>query len=806
MTAFVNPLTPIVQRKQAAMSRHRPAFKQTRLTQSILAALLALPFAAAHAQTAPESLGTVQAGGQGGSERKSHEEQKIAPKVVLESGQATKVINQQEIAAGGPFGGSAQALSIAPGVGVSGYGATGATKTSISINGLKQGWGGFSGGQIDNGAVSITFDGVPMVNPSTGLWSSPQIPQLSLIQGVGVTYGPGEPVDRWYNNIGGQLAFVPVQPSKKAGGSIGLSVGSYGQRNLNYLFNTGEHDGWSTVLAGGTGKSDSFRTAADGFNSPSQNYAVFLKTRKQFDLGNFSLGLYQARGTGYRPMAVPTTPVPDVTLDGTTNTPIYSQPTSGFYSTVPGSVWRKNDTNKTRLLYGKLNVALDSNTLLHNLAWYRLGERVHDHYADYGLSSPANLYEHNNPSTTVYGDKLWADIALPHNLVSIGGFFLKSTYNTRNAFFNPADLVGTSTTVYGSQYVPNAKYRSDYFDQTDVAVFAQDKISPVDNLDVTPGVRFMRFQTVYSPAGATDFPLAYALDPAKDQGTLPGATTTHHGVEPSISVNYRPRPWLATFANYAVAYKEPQVGGGGGLYQSTPPIFNLEKSEDYNLGVKIHIENAPYLHHFTLLASYYHLHFKNQYIPLSDSNGNYIGDANGDSVYHGFNLSAFDDLFYNVGVFANLNIEKADFNNYTTGGVSYANLPVSNVPTRTFNIGADYKIYTHSILLDPSIVYQYTGPQYMWSDYTNAPTRQQMPAFGLFNLALNGTVPLHDQFVRTMRFSVGVLNATDKQYNANQFVSFDGDWVGMGNNPNQQFIMATPGAPRTVYASLQADF
>ncbi|SCC93908.1 hypothetical protein THIX_50094 [Thiomonas sp. X19] len=28
----------------------------------------------------------------------------------------------------------------------------------------------------------------------------------------------------------------------------------------------------------------------------------------------------------------------------------------------------------------------------------------------------------------------------------------------------------------------------------------------------------------------------------------------------------------------------------------------------------------------------------------------------------------------------------------------------------------------------------------------------------------------------------------------------------MGNNPNQQFVLATPGAPRTFFASLSADF
>ena len=786
---------------------HEPAFRRKLLSHAVWMALLAAP--AAHA--APTELGSVQAGAQAGAAPASSSEQKkLSPRKVFHSGQSVVVLGHAQIKAAGPFGGAAQALDMAPGVQVTSFGATGATKSSISLNGFKQGWGGFSGaGGVDNGDVSVTFDGVPMVNPSSGLWATSQIPQMSLISGVGITYGPGDPAERWFNNLGGQLAFVPVQPSDKAGGSIGLSFGSDSARNLNYLLQTGKHDGWATVIAGGTGSADSYRTASDGYNFPSQSYAFFLKTRKDFGGGHFSVGIYQARGTGQRPMAVPTTANADVTLDGTPATGLYSQQTSGFYSTVPGSVWRKNDTNQTRLIYGKLDVAVADNATLHNLLWYRLGRRWHDHYANYGLGYPANLFEHNNPKTTGFGDKLWTDIKLHRNLISVGGFVSKSTYNTRNAFYNPTQLVGTSTTVYGSESTPNAKYRSDYFDQTDLAIFAQDRIRALANLDVTPGIRFIDFSTVYSPAGATDFPLSYQYNPGKDQGALPGATTGHHKFEPSISLNYRPLPWLATFANYAVAYKEPQVGGGGGLYQAMAPVYNLEKSTDWNVGFKMHIERARYLRNFLLSVSYYHNHFGNQFITFTNPVTQAVSTATGDSTYKGFNLSVADDLLYNLGVFANLNFQKADFNSYNTGSAVYNNLPVSYVPDRTLDLGVDYKAYAGGMLWNPALTYQYTGAQYMWSDAANnqngGPTNQQMPAYGVWNLTLDATMPLHDTFLRKLHLQLGVLNATDKQYNSNEFVSWDGEWVGMGNNSNP-LVLAIPGAPRTFYAGVSADF
>jgi iron complex outermembrane receptor protein len=778
-------------------------FRRSQLAQALVVALFAAPLA--HAATI--ALGSVQAGAQGAGlhRAKSREEKRIAKSHVFKSGQSVTVIGRTELHSVGAFAGAAQALALAPGVGVSGYGSTGSTKNQISINGIKQGWGGFSGAQIDNGSISVTFDGVPMANASTGLWQSDLVPQLGMIQGIGVTYGPGDPLDRWFNNIGGQIAFVPVQPADHAGGSIGLTVGSDSARNLSYRFDSGRHRGWSTVLAGGTGSADSFRNAADGFANRGQNYAFFLKTRKQFSNGNFAFGVYQARSTAFRPQSVPTTTQPGLTMDGTANTPLYSQQASGFYSVVPGSVWRKNDTNKTRLVYGKLNVAVDSGLTLHNLLWYQLEQRVHDHYANYGLTSPANLWEHNNPSTSAYGDKLWADVSLPGNLVSIGGFVLKSSYNTRNAFYNPADLVGTSTTVYGSQTTPNAHYRSNYFDQTDVAVFAQDKISPLSSLDVTPGLRFISDQTVYSMGAASDFPISYQLNPGSNQGTQPGSTASHHAFEPSISVNYRALPWLATFANYAIAYKEPQVGGGGGLFQTTAPIYNLEKSTDYNVGFKIHVRRSQYLHDFLLSVAYYHLHFGNQYIPLTDPQGNYIGDANGSSTYKGFNISLDDDVAYNLNVYANLNFEKAAFDQYVTSGVSYNGLPVSNVPERTLSVGAKYKIYAGGALWVPALNYQYTGSQYMWSDITSSPTSQQMPGYGLWNLTLDGTVPLEQSTLHDVKFSFGILNALNKQYNTSEFISNNGDWYSYtgGSNP---FLLAMPGAPRTFYASVTADF
>ncbi len=758
-------------------------------------AILAADNVTAATNSSPISIGEVSATSTADSYLGSQEAQSLTQSNNFQSGQSIKILNKEQIAAAGPLGGSAQALSYAPGVGVSSYGNTGATKNSISINGIKQGWGGFSGGQIDDGSLSVTFDGVPMVDPSTGLWQSPQVPQTGILQGIGITYGPGNPEDRWYNNIGGQINFVPLQPTAKPGGDIKLTYGSYDAKNIVFNIRTGNIGGWSTIIAGGAGSSHSYRTSPDGFDNPSYSYAWFFKTRKSFQNGDFAFGAYLAKGAGYRPVPIPVTNE-GVTFDGTPNSANYSQSTSGFYSSLPYNVWYKQDSNSTWLLYSKLNVDLDQSWSLHNLIWYRYGHRLHQHYNNYGLTSPANLYEYNNPHDAVYGDKIYLTAKLPFNTISFGGYFLNSHYNTRNAFYNPADG--------GSRFVPNAHYRSDYFDQTDLAAFFQDQITPMSNLHITPGVRVVNFQTNYTPAGQSDFAQAYALYPQNDQGKLPAANTSFTQVEPSVDFNWRPIPWLAVFASYAQAFKEPTVGGGGGLYQKKPPIYNLEKGADYNAGVKIHFDNAAFLHHFLFTASFYHLHYSNQYIPLYDSNGNYIGDANGDSIYQGVNLALEDNILYNLSAFLNANFEKAVFDHYVTGGVPYDGLPVSNVPNKTFNIGLNYRLPVAGNVLEPRIWYQYVGPQALFNNNTNAPSTQKMPSYGTLNLGLDLKVPTQGMLpmLKHVDASLTFLNITNNHYNEFEYIS-SGGLLG-GNSQGQ--VLALPGAPFTVYGSISAHF
>ena len=772
----------------------------------------------------------------------------LKQKSIYESAYGDKALDRQQLKSAGVVGGAAQALSFAPGIAVTGYGQTGGTKASISINGLNQGWAGVSPGTVNNGNLAISFDGIPMVNAATGLWETPQIPQTALLEGARVTYGPGDPENRWYNNVGGGVNFVPIQPADEAGGYAQLTYGSFSTKNADLILQTGSIGGWKTVIAGGGGKADSFHTSPDGWAWPTQNYAGFLKTRKQFDDGSsISFGAYLGDGGGWRPVPLPLTPLPDLSVNGVgASGPLLSEATTGYYNTVNENVWRKYDNNRTWILYARQNIRVDSRTTLHNQLWYRRGDRLHWHYNNFGLNSPANLYEHNNPFSHMYGDKLWSDIYLPYNHIGVGGYFINTVYDSRNQFYNPADCVVTpsditlnngttvaaGTTVCGSAAVPNANHRSDYWNVTDLAAFLQDAITPLPSFTITPGIRVVNFHTDYYPYGPTEFQLSDILSnptpsnpnglglfSGHDQGQLPAAQTNFSRTEPSVSVRWQANDWLAVYGNWATAYRLPQVGGGGGLYQSEPVGGDLlMRSLEWQAGVKLFWPEIGAFQRVLVNANYYHDHLSNQIIGVSSVNGDFLGLGTGDAIYRGENLSA-EANWGALKMFANLNIEKAYFNSYAFTDASgsttnYSNRPVSDTPDATFNIGAYWTYrFSNGFAIKPRAWYQYVGSQYIFDNNGNlanpgnpapGPTNDQIASYGVLNMALAATLPSswYGSAMKSVKLKIEVMNALDKHYNFFEYNSAG----GLYGTASAGYPLAYAGPPRAVYGTISVRF
>jgi len=736
---------------------------------------------------------------------------------ILKSNQTIRVLGRRQMDAVGPLAGASQVISMAPGANVVSYGSTGQQKATIAINGVNQGWGGY-GGYTYPGSLGVTLDGIPIVDAGSGLWPSASLPQTNMFQNTSVTYGPGDPVNRFYTDVGGSVEFTPVQPASRAHVDGTLSFGSYSQKNLELNILTGLYHGWSTVVSGGIGKGDSFRSAQDGFANPGKDGAIYAKTTKSFQTGIFSVGGYFARAGAYRAQIIPTTDVPGLTVNGldAPNAPIYSQTTSGFYSTLPYSSYNKYDVNELGMLYAKETFLLSNTTGVQNNTWYTHEFRLHERTNDVYVPSDAQAQEWNNPHHNTIGDQLVVSENLPYNKVSEGGYFVHDIYNSRNNFFNP---------TYGgngpSQIVNiGGKIRSSYFIQDNFAAFIQDDFHPVRWLHITPGVRFDRYMTNYYSGTLQDFtflPGVVLSAHCPETGTSTDGNTNNQGascgnhqartaVEPSINAAVDVRPWLTLYGGYVKTYRSPSLGGGGGIFQSKDAnkYYILASGAYSQAGFKAHFARLGGIKNVLFGAAYYHLNYSNEQLSVELGNGNVI-NTSGSSTYNGVNAYFDIDPLSGLHMFTNLNGEGASYSQFVSGGVEFAGLPVPYVPAETWNTGAYYVVAPHErTLFEPRFWFQFVGPQHYFDNCglvngactTAVPSNQNMPSYETANLSFN--VPLN----KHLALNLNMLNLFNQKYNAYEYIS-SGGYYGTSTGG---YTFAYPGQPFTVYGSVRFSF
>jgi len=725
---------------------------------------------------------------------------KLTKKKVFESTQSQAVLGRREIQGVGPAAGAAQALSLAPGVAVRGYGGIASTaRYEIAVRGVKVGWSSVNG-DVERNGLTVLFDGIPMNNliSHNGGWDSNEIPILQMIHGINVTYGPGNPAGRWFDSIGGTINFVPLQPSVKPSAEIGTTFGSNGTLGYNFDLKTGMYDGWSAILAGGYTKNNTFRTGS--FSAPSQSFAYFGKAVKTFRGGTFSLGGYVDSSREFRPNFIPVTPIQGVTTQGlNANAPLYSQQTSGFYASLPESIWFKQLKVQDYMLYSKLNLHLSRDVTLHELAWYRHGYRLHYRITNYMPGNSANS-EYYDPTSDTYGDKLYFDWQLPMNLLKAGGSWIHQQYTSRYAGYNT--LLGTSPSF-------PSQYNSDVLYNNYLAGFIQDTITPLSGLKITPGVAAVQYQTQMYNNGNQVFTNLPAG--AQNQTLINSAADTISGLEPSVGVRFAPVKWGSLYAHYARSYQNPTDNnfgaynshGGSIDFNSLKPV----KSTDYEVGAKFLVHNWMLLHNFTFNINYYNDHLANETIATYLSNIAQTKFASANAVVNGVNIAIADNPSWNWHLFANLALNHSYYTSYTPqgGGATLYGANVSYSPDLTMSAGLDYRYYYHGFLFSPQFVDQYTSSQYLFNNVTGAPSHQKQPGYNISNLSLGIKTTRLNQYIPTLKdvkLSVGIYNLFDAQYNPIEYIT-SGGYFG-GNSAGA--ILADPGAPRQYFVTVAAKF
>ena len=247
-------------------------------------------------------------------------------KHIFKSSLSEVVINKKELQILPPVAGGIQALSMVPGIIVRGYNANvGAARNEIMIRGFASGWSSASPDYQSHKLMEL-FDGVPSTNLD-GHWVSSFFPFASMLQGINVIYGPGNPSSRWYASTGGTINFIPIQPTDKPGADVNFSVGSYNAYTEEADMRTGLIDGWSTVIAAGNTNSNNFRQYSSEY--PTKADALYIKTVKTLENGYLSFGYYDVNTVEKRPNFIPVSPLPGVYTNGLNGSgTFYSEQTS----------------------------------------------------------------------------------------------------------------------------------------------------------------------------------------------------------------------------------------------------------------------------------------------------------------------------------------------------------------------------------------------------------------------------------------------------------------------------------------------
>ena len=762
--------------------------------------------------------------------------QVLTPKQLRNSSQPAESVTRSMISLFGPDAGGTQALTALPNVYVSGtdnFSATG--RQQISIRGIKVGYNSIPG-DLETNAITAEFDGVPLNSLSQGTgWHSVEIPLGVLMSGENVIVGPGNPRERWYDSLGGTIDFIPVQPAPHAGGKVMLAGGSSETLDSSAVYNTGAIDGWSTVFGIASGRSKSIRTTPDSL--PADTEEAYIKTRKLLDSGSLSFGAYYQRNHEWRPNMIPITPVPLVDTGGLGIGAPYNQQTSGFYATLPRSVWHKTILINNWLLWSHLHLRLSRDMKMSNMIWIRIGKVRHLRANNYLL--PANLlyaqygnptnYEHYIERSKTFGDRLAFDERFDRiDTLSFGGYFItaraKSDYQGYSTFdgsslaYPEQTFFNTTTSVYW-------------------AAFLQDDFRPVPRLKIVPGIRIVQFITDFSNMSPTQVCLEYHITDGScaygqpgpsfaSAGTInvngktfafsgydtsPDESTDFVRLEPSIGVNYELVRDLNLFGNFSITRHNPNSGN---LDQYPLNLASLRpaRDEEYDVGARYAAARLGAMRDVYASVDYFHSLMSDETLTYSTAqNPNVIYFGYGSATLKGVDLSLRAAFSRHWSGFTNFGYLSSRWNEFTsavspTGAqpTGYG-LPVPNSPKETLNAGVTYRLRLPTARVRATVWDQYVGSRYLFNKNTGLPSTLTNPAYDLVNVSVSARTRWFNSLIPGVRgstISVQLLNLANQAYNSTEYVSSGGYF----QTPTGGYVIANPGAPRLIYASLSVSF
>ncbi|MHB8232668.1 MAG: TonB-dependent receptor [bacterium] len=686
-------------------------------------------------------------------------------------------------------GGVAQALAMAPGIQVTGYGGnSGLGKNGVMVRGIKVGAYANTVGTIRNG-ITVSLDGIPMNNLigyDTG-WNSATLPIANFLSGINVIYGPGNPESRWFDSLGGTINFIPVQPTANMSDTAYASIGSFNSYTLFDKMSTGFfNNGWDAVLAAGYTHADSFLQPENGATMPNYAYSFYGKLIKTFNGNSFILGAYASRYEGYLP----------------SNSA--SNSTAGFYSTSPFTYLNETRLRvQTTMLYSKLNLKISDNTALHSQVWYRHGYREHYYLNDGGLNTNPGSYELYTPNSDTIGEKIYLDYKSYNNDLKIGESDIWQRYN--DGWITGETTAANPTAIFSP--LTNSYLRVLFYNNF-LASFIQDKIDLFNNrLTVTPGVDYVANATDFNNTTASYYLIAPGNDNAatNQEYGMPDISKQLYGIEPSVGANFKVNKYTSIYGNYAITYQNPDDISFGAFLDSPVNVNEIAfiKNTDFEAGLRFLIKNNGILHNFVFNGNYYQSLLTNE--PQATWNpfqGGVYNFGIGSTLDRGVIIDAEEDPMYNLHLFFNGTFfSSGTYKSLNIGGVSYNNYNAPFVPKTMFNAGGQYRIPAGDNAYLIKLWDTYTGSQYIENSKTGGPSNQTMDSYNILNGSIGFKTKEFNSFVpglKATNLTFSIFNLLGKEY-----ISTEHTALVPGVAPVTYFY---PGAPREFFLSASMMF
>lgn len=723
----------------------------------------------------------------------SFADQVLSRKQRKHEAQAVTSIDKSTINSLAPIASGTQAIATAPAVVISGYSpSTGTARSTIAIRGIKVGWNSVPG-DIETNGITALFDDVPLNSLIQGTgFHSVQIPFGTLLGGVNLIYGPGNPRDRWYDSLGGTINFIPVQPRAKAGATASASYGSFDSQVYSVVAQSGLHDGWESVIGYNHAFNHTFRQGA--YDWPARNDQVYFKITKKIDGGHVSLGGYYIHNREFRPNQIPVEAQPGITVGGlNANAPLYSQQTSGFYSDLPNSVWFKENQIIDYIAYVKFTKRITDNTTVNNLFWYRHGDIIHYRInTGFLATSPGNT-EFYDPISDTIGDKLNFDTRFAFNKISYGAYIINA--HTHNRYD------GYNATLGTTRQLPAQTSFSSY-DNLFVAAYVQDQIKPISALRIVPGIQLVNYDTHYIDQNQVNGQFI----PGDSYTVYPNVSKDFNRFEPSIGVTYDASAWATLYGNFAVTYQNP-TGGNYANLQTNLPALKPVKSTDFEVGVRLYRRGLFGLQYASADINYYRDNLEDETVGIANPNNpTQTTFGYGSGRLQGVNLSLRARLNFHWVAFANLGVLDARYLTYTApSGAVYTNLPDPASPRDTANIGVAYQQFIGSNLIKTKIWDQYVGKRYLFNNAIGAPTHTAIVPYNLLNASISLKTSYFNHYVSHLgqvKLAFFATNILNRRYNSTEYISAGGYF----NTPYNGYAIANPGAPRAFYGTVTVKF